>query len=85
MKKYSLIISTILLVALFIKLFSNYSERFNEVESNYSNVSESTSFTIKKCKNRQYRLAWDVYSKGNSVGNSDGWLYIDNIKVSIAN
>lgn len=51
----------------------------------YSNVSESTSFTIEKCKNRQYRLAWDVYSKGNSVGNSDGWLYIDNIKVSIAN
>ena len=51
----------------------------------YSNVSESTSFTIEKCKNRQYRLAWDVYSKGNSIGNSDGWLYIDNIKVSIAN
>lgn len=32
MKKYSLIASTILLVVLFIKLLSNYSERFDEVQ-----------------------------------------------------
>lgn len=35
MKKYSLIISTILLVVLFLKLISNYTERFDEVENNY--------------------------------------------------
>lgn len=41
MKKYSLIVSTIMLVALFFKLLFNYSERFNEVENNYSSKPKS--------------------------------------------
>ena len=35
MKKYSLIVSTILLVILFVKLLSNYSESFESVEKQY--------------------------------------------------
>lgn len=43
MKKYSLIIATLFLVALFLKLTSNYSERFTEIEELYKK--EKTSST----------------------------------------
>ena len=35
MKKYSLIVSSILLVILFVKLLSNYSKSFESVEKQY--------------------------------------------------
>ena len=53
------------------------------VGGGYDNISKSASYVINNCPNNTYRLAWDVYSHGTSTGNSDAWLYIDNIKVSI--
>lgn len=35
-----------------------------------------------------HRLAWDIYSTGtgfSTIGNSNGYCYLDNIKVSIVN
>ena len=43
MKKYSLVISTIILVVLFLKLLSNYAERFDEAEKNSVNLVKGTS------------------------------------------
>ena len=55
------------------------------VGGSYDDISQYTSYIIKNCPNNTYRLAWDVYSHGRTVGNSDAWLYLDNIRVSIAN
>ena len=48
MKKYSLIVSTILLVVLFIKLWSNYSERFDEVDKNYTSEPKPAAINLVK-------------------------------------
>ena len=45
MKKYSLVISTILLVVLFLKLLSNYAERFDDVEKNSANLVKGISYS----------------------------------------
>lgn len=50
----------------------------------YSSITESVTYTIEQCTS-EHRLAWDIYSSGRKTGNSNGWLYLDNIKVSIAN
>lgn len=47
MKKYSLIASTILLVVLFIKLLSNYSEGFDEVQKKYTSKPKSAVNVVK--------------------------------------
>lgn len=53
----------------------------------YSNISSHASYTIDQCSNL-HRLAWDIYSTGtgfSTIGNSNGYCYLDNIKVSIVN
>ena len=52
----------------------------------YSNISNNASYTIDQCTNA-HRLAWDIYSTGTgfTLGNSNGYCYLDNIKVSIVN
>ena len=53
----------------------------------YSNISSHASYTIEQCSNL-HRLAWDIYSTGtgfSTIGNSNGYCYLDNIKVSISN
>ena len=49
----------------------------------YSSITESATYYIDNCT-AQHRLAWDIYSSGRKTGNSNGWLYLDNIKVQIA-
>ena len=52
----------------------------------YSNINEEKIYKITNCSNN-HRLAWEVYadSPGSRVNaNANGWVYIDNIKVSIA-
>ena len=52
-----------------------------------SNISNTASYTIDQCTNA-HRLAWDIYSTGtgfSTIGNSNGYCYLDNIKVSIVN
>lgn len=49
----------------------------------YSSITESASYYIDDCT-AAHRLAWDIYSSGRRTGNSNGWLYLDNIKVQIA-
>ena len=48
---------------------------------------ESRSYTIEECTGA-HRLAWEIYATGNQSGltgrTTDGRLYIDNIKVSVA-
>ena len=48
----------------------------------YSSITESASYYIDDCT-AAHRLAWDIYSSGRRTGNSNGWLYLDNIKVQI--
>lgn len=48
----------------------------------YSSITESVTYTIEQCT-PQHRLAWDIYSSERKTGNSNGWLYLDNIKVFI--
>lgn len=50
----------------------------------YSSITESITYSIEQCTSK-HRLAWDIYSSERKTGNSNGWLYLDNIKVSIAN
>ena len=64
MKKYSLIISTILLVVLFIKLLSNYSERFDEVENNSKSA-------VNLVKGTSYNDLSDVLHNQNYITNKD--------------
>lgn len=64
MKKYSLIISTILLVVLFIKLLSNYSERFDEVENNSKSA-------VNLVKGTSYNDLSDVLHNQNYINNKD--------------
>ena len=68
MKKYSLIISTILLVALFIKLLSNYSERFDEVENNYLTTPKSA---VNLVKSTSYNDLADVLHNHNYITSKD--------------
>lgn len=68
MKKYSLIISTILLVALFIKLLSNYSERFDEVENNYLTTPKSA---VNLVKSTSYNDLADVLHNHNHITSKD--------------
>ena len=50
-------------------------------DGSWTNVNESAAYEIEACT-PAHRLAWDCYTTGNSSANC--WLYIDNIKVSIA-
>lgn len=50
---------------------------------NYDAIGQYEEYTIENCT-ADTRLAWDIYSTGRKTGNSNGWLYIDNIRVSIA-
>ena len=68
MKKYSLIIPTILLVVLFIKLLSNYSERFDEVENNYLTTPKSA---LNLVKGTSYNDLSDVLHNQNYITNKD--------------
>ena len=68
MKKYSLIISTILLVALFIKLLSNYSERFEEVENNYLTTPKSA---VNLVKGTSFNDLTDVLHNHNYITSKD--------------
>ena len=58
MKKYSLIASTLILTALFLKLWFNYEERFGEVENRYSQNSKSSINLVKEvsCDELSYVL-----------------------------
>ena len=67
MKKYSLIIPTIILVVLFIKLLFNYSERFNEVENSYLSKS-----SINLVKGISYSELSQVLYEHNYVTDKDG-------------
>lgn len=44
----------------------------------------SISYEIEQCPHG-VRLSWRVYNDRSSTGNGTYWLYLDNIKVSIAN
>ena len=68
MKKYSLIISTILLAALFIKLLSNYSERFDEVKNNYLTTPKSA---VNLVKSTSYNDLADVLHNHNNITSKD--------------
>lgn len=53
----------------------------------YSNISEHAAYTIDACT-EAHRLSWDIYSTGtgiSTIGNSNGYCYLDNIRVSIVN
>lgn len=66
--KYSLIISTILLVVLFFLLLSNYAERFDEVENNYSSKPKSA---INLENGISYKELSDVLHNHNYITNKD--------------
>lgn len=68
MKKYSLIIPTILLVVLFIKLLSNYSERFDEVANNYLTTPKSA---VNLVKGTSYNDLTDVLHNHNYITSKD--------------
>lgn len=69
MKKYSLIVSTIILVVLFIRLLSNYSERFDEVEDNYSTTPKSAAVNL--VKGISYNDLSDVLLNHNYITSKD--------------
>lgn len=50
----------------------------------YQSIGSHATYFIDACTDR-HRLAWEVYSRGRQTGNSNGYLYLDNIRVSIAN
>lgn len=52
------------------------------LEGTYDNIGEFIEYTT-SCTS-EHRLAWEVYTSGRQTGNSNSWLYIDNVKVSIA-
>lgn len=49
----------------------------------WTNVNESAAFEIEECTSG-HRLVWECYNSGSSFSSTNSWLYIDNIKVSIA-
>lgn len=65
MKRYSLALSTILLVVLFIRLFSNYSERFDAVEKNYPKLAVNLE------KGTSYNDLTDVLHNHNYITSKD--------------
>lgn len=65
MKRYSLALSTILLVVLFIRLFSNYSERFDAVEKNYPKLA------VNLVKGTSYNDLTDVLHNHNYITSKD--------------
>lgn len=66
MKKYSLIVSTIFLIVLFLNLFSNYTERFDAVEDNYQSKPKSA---INLEKGISYEELSDVLYNHNYITN----------------
>lgn len=48
----------------------------------YSSINQHASYVIEQCT-PNHRLAWDIYSANRKTGNSNGWLYLDNIRVTI--
>lgn len=68
MKKYSLIISTLLLVILFIRLLSNYSVRFDEVENNYSTTPKASVNLVKGTSHNDLK---GVLHNHNYITNKD--------------
>lgn len=73
MKKYSLIASTILLVVLFIKLLSNYSERFDEVQKNYTSKPKSA---VNVVKGISYNDLTDVLHNHNYITSKDDAVFV---------
>lgn len=52
-------------------------------DGSYDSISKETNYKIEQCSNKS-RLVWDVYGDSSDrAGNTNGWLYLDNIKVSI--
>ena len=66
MKKYLNILSTVLVIVLFIKLYSNYSERFDEVENNYK---EKSAINVEK--GISYNDLSDVLYNHNYIANKE--------------
>lgn len=52
------------------------------LDGSYDNITEYASYEIPVCTSG-HRLAWEIYTSGRQIGNSNSWLYIDNVKVSI--
>lgn len=51
----------------------------------YALIGDFVEYTIEECT-KEHRLAWEAYGDGStSASNTNGWVYIDNIKVSIVN
>lgn len=55
------------------------------LDSNFNSIPKEKTYTIENCTNL-HRLSWEVNSTGSAwAANANSWLYLDNIKVSIAN
>lgn len=52
----------------------------------YTNISQSMSYNIEECTN-SYRLSWQIRGTGEGgfISNGNQWMFIDNVKVQIAN
>lgn len=52
----------------------------------YTNVSQSMSYNIEECTN-SHRLSWQIRAtgEGDFISNGNQWMFIDNVKVQIAN
>ena len=68
MKKYLNILSTLLVIVLFIKLYLNYSERFDDVEKHYKDKEKSA---INVEKGISYNDLSDVLHNHNYIANKD--------------
>lgn len=66
MKKYSLIISTIILVLLFLKLSSNYSERFSKIEDSYGKSSANLSKGANEAEISSALMSLEGYDKADA-------------------
>lgn len=56
-----------------------------QTDGSYGSITQSMSYTINNCTS-SHRLSWEINAGGStaSITNGAQWLYLDNIKVSIA-
>ena len=52
-----------------------------ELDGSFNNIYTHIAYSA-ECTSL-HRLAWDMYTLGRQTGNSNSWLFIDNVKVSI--
>ena len=81
MKKYSLVIATLLLLVLFVRLWSNNSDQLNEIESYYANRENASSVALTP-NNTNVETIARVLSTHNYVANKEDANFVANFIVS---